>query len=140
MTNSFDGDTGPVMESTLKTLKELRVALLHLHKMLLDIERYSYERTHGRVSPGTLLKLIINHEQFAWLRPVSGIIVSIDELLDDEERKEKDARLLISQVRDLLVPAETGTSFAMQYYNAIQNNPDVVLLNREISAILAGSA
>ena len=140
MINSFDGDTGPVMESTLKTLNELRVALLHLHKMLLDIERYSYEQSHGRVSPGKLLKLIIEHEQFSWLRPVSGIIVSIDELLDDEERKEKDARLLISQVRDLLVPAETGTPFARHYYNAIQNNPNVVLAHKEASAILASSA
>ena len=140
MTNSFEGDAGPVMESTLKTLNELRVALLHLHKMLLDIERYSYEQSHGRVSPGKLLKLIIEHEQFSWLRPISGIIVSIDELLDDEERKEKDARLLISQVRDLLVPAETGTPFARHYYNAIQNNPNVVLAHKEASAILASSA
>ena len=140
MTNSFDGDTGPVMESTLKTLNELRVALLHLHKMLLDIERYRYEQTHGRVSPGKLLKLIIEDEQFSWLRPVSGIIVSIDELVDDEGRKEKDARLLISQVRDLLVPAETGTPFARHYYNAIQNNPNVVLAHKEASAILASSA
>jgi hypothetical protein len=139
MTNSFDGNTSPVTESTHKTLNELRVALLHLHKMLLDIERYSYEQTHGRVSPGALLKLIIEHEQFAWLRPVSGIIVSIDELLDDEERNEKDARLLISQVRDLLVPSETGVTFARRYYNAIQNNPNVVLAHKEVSAILAGS-
>jgi hypothetical protein len=49
---------------------------------LLDAERARFEREHGRVtSSGQWLQLVLGHEQFAWLRPFSGLIVRIDEWL-----------------------------------------------------------
>ena len=51
-------------------------------KALLDAERETYERVHGQITGGELLQLAINHEQFAWLHPVSELIVRLDELLD----------------------------------------------------------
>src|SRR5437667_11248938 len=66
-------------------LHDVRVRLLHLHQTLLEIERKSFERTHGRVNSGELLQLVINHAQFAWLRMVSALVVQIDEMLDADE-------------------------------------------------------
>jgi hypothetical protein len=63
-------------------LREVRDRLLDLHKALLDAERARFEREHGRVgSSGQWLQLVLGHEQFAWLRPFSGLIVRIDEWL-----------------------------------------------------------
>jgi len=38
-------------------LHDVRVSLLHLHQTLLDMERKSFETTHGRVNSGELLQL-----------------------------------------------------------------------------------
>ena len=42
-------------EAERQLLADLRHALLHLHKTLLDWERAAYDRVHGRTSPGELL-------------------------------------------------------------------------------------
>ena len=128
-------------ESTHRSLVDLRKALLHLHKVLLEIERIAYELVHGRVSAGELLKLVIQHQQFAWLHAVSEIVVRIDELLDGEEAAaDEQARLILSEARSLLVPAEAGTAFARKYYLALQRDPSAVLAHRAGREVLAAGA
>jgi hypothetical protein len=140
MTTEFDRAGDSPRETTRRSLHELRTALLRLHKRLLEIERIAHERVYGRVSAGELLRLSIEHKQFVWLRPVSEIIVRIDQLLGDEERMEEHARLVLSRARNLFVPAESGTPFARNYYLALQSDPDTVLAHRAVSVILAGAA
>jgi hypothetical protein len=130
-------DDSPASESTLRRLRELRRALLHLHKALLDSERAAYEQVHGSASSGELLQLVINHEQFAWLHSISELIVRIDELLDaDEPLTTNDARILLAQTRALLKPSETGNDFERKYYAALQREPAVVLAHREVTKTL----
>ena len=69
-------------EPDRQLLVDLRRALLHLHKTLLEWERTAYEKIHGRTSPGALLTALMNDAQFAWLRPLSELIVRIDESLE----------------------------------------------------------
>lgn len=127
----------PASESTLRRLRELRRALLHLHKALLDMERAAYEQVYGSASSGELLQLVINHEQFAWLHSISELIVRIDELLDaDEPVTTHEAGILLAQARALLKPSETGNDFERKYYAALQREPDVVLAHREVTRIL----
>ena len=66
-----------------KLLGDLRQGLLRLHKTLLDWERGGYERIHGRQTSNDLLNALLNDPQFAWLRPISQLIVRIDELLGE---------------------------------------------------------
>ena len=40
---------------------------------------------YGRVSSHDLLQAILNDPQFMWLRPVSELIVRIDEILEHDE-------------------------------------------------------
>ena len=127
-------------ETALNRLRELRRALLHLHKALLDAERASYEQAHDRVSSGELLQLVISHEHFAWLHSISELIVRIDELLDaDEPATTGDVESLLAQVRALLKPSETGTEFERKYYAALQAEPAVVLAHREVTPLLLSS-
>jgi hypothetical protein len=123
----------------VQRLRDLRRGLLHLHKVLLDIERAAYEKARGRVSSGEMLQLVINHEQFAWLHSISELIVSIDELLDaDEPLTNQEAKLLRNQVETLLKPSETGNAFEQRYYAVLQNKPDAVIAHREVTKILSG--
>ena|SRR3712207_5081633 len=132
---------GPLPESVLRRMRELRLGLLRLHKALLDKERDDYERVHGQVNASELLQLALNHEQFAWLRPVSELIVRIDELLDaDEPATADDAGSLLAEARSLLKPSESGVGFSRRYFDAIQREPDVVLAHREVVRLLSAEA
>ncbi|MFQ4136691.1 hypothetical protein PGN35_010250 [Nodosilinea sp. PGN35] len=66
-------------------LTDIRIKLLHLHKLLLDTERSRYEQVRGQVSKGELLQLVIHHDQFAWLHRLSELIVQIDQLIHADE-------------------------------------------------------
>jgi hypothetical protein len=51
-------------------LSDLRLALLGLHKALVDCERVGYEKTVGEIkSPNHFLQLLINDPWFAWRNP-----------------------------------------------------------------------
>lgn len=119
-------------------LTDLRLKLLHLHKLLLDTERTSYERVRGRVSNGELLQLAIDSDRFDWLHRLSASIVQIDELIgSDEPVTSETIATLIADVRILLTPDEAGNDFAMKYDAAFQRNPDVVLAHADLVALLA---
>lgn len=118
-------------------LVDLRRGLLHLHKTLLDWERAAYDRAHGRSSPGELLSIVMSDPQFAWLHPLSGLIVRIDTMLDvehPEPRLEIDA--IIRQARTLVAPDEAGTAYAQRYHAALQEHPDAVLAHGQVAAVL----
>ena len=119
-------------------LTDIRIKLLHLHKMLLDTERIRYEQIHGRVSNVELLQLAIDLNRFAWLRRLSESIVQIDELIHSDEPIASEAiAALIADVRILLTPDEAGNDFAVKYDAAFQRNPDVVLAHAALVALLA---
>ena len=67
-------------------LGNLSRSLLRLHKALLDSERVSYERVHGRIETnGAFFQLVLGDAWFAWLRPLSQLMVKIDELSEEEK-------------------------------------------------------
>ena len=118
-------------------LRRVSRALLRLHKALLDDERTQFERLRGRIeSSGEFLQLVLHDEWFAYLRPLSALVVQIDELLDTEEATKEEADALIAQARAMLKPSETGSEFERRYYAAIQRDPDVIFAQREVRRIL----
>ncbi|MFB2917545.1 hypothetical protein [Aerosakkonema funiforme] len=126
-----------LLQPTHQHLRTLRNKLLHLHQVLLETERIVYEQVRGRVSGGELLQLIIHHEQFTWLHPLSELVVQIDEILaSDEPILLEDVQNAIASARTLLSPIETGNAFQSRYSNALQRSPDVVLAHAEVSQFL----
>lgn len=119
-------------------LTDIRIKLLHLHKLLLDTERIRYEQVRGQISNSELLQLVINHDQFAWLHRLSELIVQIDELIHSDEPITSEAiAALIADVQILLTPDEVGNDFAVKYDMALQRNPDVVLAHADVVTLLA---
>jgi hypothetical protein len=120
-----------------KLLGDLRQALLRLHKTLLDWERAGYERIHGRQTSNDLLNALLNDPQFAWLRPISQLIVRIDELLSEKTppmRNDVDA--VVSQVRSLTSPNAEGNIYERRYDTVLQENPDAVFAHRDVLKLL----
>ncbi len=126
-----------VSEGSRDKLRGVSRALLRLHKSLLDDERAQYERVRGRIeSSGEFLQLVLHDEWFAHLRPLSALVVQIDELLDAEEATEGEAGALVAQARAMLKPSEAGSEFERRYYAAIQREPDVIFAQRELLRLL----
>ena len=118
---------------TKKCLAEVRLALLALHKALVDSERISYEKTMGSIqSHSHFLQLLTQDPWFAWLQPLSRFIVSLDEL-EEAEAPLTAARLdqVIKEARSLLTPSESGEGFAHHYFDALQRDAEVVIAHAE---------
>ncbi len=118
-------------------LLTLRDAVLKLHKSLVDSERVSYEATVGAIqSPNHFLQLLTTDPWFAWLQPLSQLIVSMDEALDAREPLTAAVvEALINQTGKLLVGAENAEGFSGHYYEALQRDPDVVMAHAEVTKL-----
>ncbi len=117
-------------------LMELRETLLTLHKALLDSERTSYEIVHGTIaSPGAFLQLLINDNWFAWLRPVTTLLVQIDEGLaaKNPPRTAREFQQLIEDTRALLSPSREADDFWKRYAGVVQRDPGVAVLHEQMA-------
>jgi hypothetical protein len=114
----------------------LRLALLRLHKTLLDMERREYERANGKVTVGELFRLVIDHQQFGWLHNISEFVVRLDETLAGENPvTPEDVRTAISLARKMFAPSESGDAFQKKYFDAIQLDPAVVIDHAELARL-----
>lgn len=107
---------------------------MRLHRALLDWQRRSHERVHGRLSATELLQVLLHDPDFAWLRLLSERIVGIDEMLADKNGADEDA--IRVQVRALASPDVEGTPYAQRYLQAIQESPDAILAHKDLLALL----
>ena len=124
-------------DSDRQFLFDLRKALLHLHKILLDWEQSAYERVHGRVSAAELLKVIVEDPQFAWLRPISELIVRIDTTVETEPPAgAAEVEALVARAREVTAADETGSPHAQRYHAALQEHPDAVFAHRDVANVL----
>jgi hypothetical protein len=121
-------------------LERARDALLHVHRALLEVERIRYERQHGRVEgSGAFLQLVVNDPWFYWLRPLSALIVQIDDWLDaDPPAPDAStvAEILLAQVRDRLRPDSEGADFQQRYHQLLQEEPTVAVAHAEVRKLI----
>ena len=114
----------------------LRLALLRVHKTLLEMERREYEREHGHVNAGELFRLVVDHAQFAWLHNISEFVVRIDESLAANEPVTPEyTNVAFSLARKMFVPTEAGDGFQKKYFDAIQRDPAVVIEHAELARL-----
>jgi len=120
-------------------LRAMRMALLALHKALLDYERLRYERTHGRIdTAGQALHLVMNDPWFAWLRPMSALVVQADETLDNDHGvSASDVAAFGAQIRDLLQGPGGGPDFQPAFQRVLQEAPEAVVAQGRLTAALA---
>lgn len=105
---------------SMSQIDVVRGNLLDLHKTLLDAVRVDYEREHGRVeSAGALLQLVVSDPAFDWLRPLSQLIIAIDELEPDAGPK------VVSEMVEKLIHLDP--KFSTPYQSWLQASPEVVM-------------
>jgi len=123
-----------VRERGLEQVQELRHRLLGLHKAIVDVERIAYERMHGRVTAGEFLGTLVSGDEFAWLRPLTALIVQLDELIDAREVTDAQAAdAWPDALRALLRPDPDGDDFQRRYAELLQSSPDVALAHAAVT-------
>ena len=112
-------------------MNDLRQRLLELHKSLVDVEREGYERGRGRMTDGEFLKSLIDDPAFAWLAPLTALIVRLDELEADNVPAEYKA-----EVKRLLKPDDLGSAFQRRYHEILQRSPDALVAHGAVVRLL----
>lgn len=102
----------------------LRSSLLQLHKKLIDWAREEYSREVEPIdNPYRFLSLLTSDSRFEWLRPLSEIIVRIDEL----EAKPPIASAAATELREAVLQTFDDESdprqFARRLADAMQSDP-----------------
>ena len=128
----------PITAESRELLGKLRNLLLEQHKLLLDRERAEYEKVNGPIAgPGPFLALALGDPHFAWLKELSTMVVEIDEALSRRSKADQPlAEAITAQAREMLKPRQQGSDFQVRYYNAMQESPDVVILQCRIEQLL----
>ncbi len=132
----------PITAESRELLGTLRNLLLEQHKLLLDRERTAYEKTSGPIAgPGAFLTLVLGDPHFAWLKQISTLVVEIDEALSRRGKAGQPvADALTAQARAMMRPREHGDDFQARYYDAMQESPDMVILQCRIEQLLGISS
>jgi len=112
-------------------MNALRRRLLELHKTLVDVEREGYERGRGRMTDGEFLKALIDDPSFAWLGPLTALIVRVDELESDDVPPEYRA-----EIKRLLRPDDLGLAFQRRYHEILQRSPDALVAHGAVIRLL----
>jgi hypothetical protein len=121
-------------------LKNARNILLKLHKSMIDIEREMYEGLNGKVTPAQFVNLLMEDEDFAWLRKFSTLIVEIDEMFASKEgHSEELVDASLAKVKELAEMSEEDDYFKAKYQYALQHSPDAAGLQSELKRVLLAS-
>ena len=106
-------------------LLEAATALREVHRVLVRAVRIRYEREIGAVGgPGHLLRLLTEDPYFAWLHPMSELIVDLDSLLAQELLPAGTVAAVRMEVDRL---ARAGGPFWETYAPFLQSNPKVAV-------------
>ena len=113
-------------------LRELSKALLPLHRALIESARDDYAFAYGKsVGPAQLLRLVTDDPFFAWLKPMTSLIVEIDEMA----RVDFDAagaRAVAARVEQLFEGA-----FSERYVPLLQRDVDAAIAHAAMRRALA---
>jgi hypothetical protein len=117
------------------SLQELSLALRQLHKALLDAELENFPMARNAADR---LALVIDHPSFAWLHPLSELIVEIDELADSDEGPPPSLRPRREAIERLLGPAlASHDEFRSGHLEYLQLAPDVAIATGVIRRLLS---
>jgi hypothetical protein len=110
-------------------LREVSKALLPLHRRLIDVAKEEYEFAVGASpTPTQLVELVRTDPFFAWLQPMTALIVAIDEMARTDFEP-PDAAAIAARVEQFL---ETE-----RYVTLLQRDVDVTIAHAALRKALS---
>ncbi len=117
-------------ELARRRLDEVNRALRALHKLLIGTVRSEYERQYGPIGgPGALLRLLMEDPFFSWLRPMSQVMVEMDELAEAPAPLEP---IRMAGLRERM----EGMIATDRYLSLLQSSPEIVMAHTDLRKAL----
>jgi hypothetical protein len=118
------------------SLREFSKNLLPLHRALINAARDDYNFAFGEeVTPNRLLQLIQEDPFFAWLKPVTSLIVDIDEMVRTDFEP-ADFTAMAERVNRLF-GAQVEPGFAEKYVPILQRDVEVAIAHAALRPSIA---
>jgi hypothetical protein len=115
-------------------LRETSKQLIALHRTLINAAKEDYAfATGSRPAPAELLRLLTDDPFFAWLKPMTSLIVEIDEMARADF--EPAAALEIGKRLMSMFNATEG-DFAAQYLPFLQRDVDVAIAHAGLRGVM----
>jgi len=119
-------------------LRYARNLLLTLHKSLIDFERAGYEKMHGKLNAGQFLNVLLEDENFAWLRKFSMLIVEIDEMFDLKDGiSDEMVSSNLRKIGELVGMQDEDEFFRAKCRNALQADPEIAGTQAQLQGLLS---
>lgn len=134
-------DTRPIdaeSQRLCEQLKKLALILRHLHSSLLDAVKLDYENQHGSIKgPLILFNLVTNDPFFSWLRPLSGQMAALDQLMDEKKDITKtDISKIRTSIELLFQQTNEPSSFSSNYFARLQDFPKIASYHYDLHQFL----
>lgn len=126
----------PARAALRASLRQFSKNLLPLHRALINAARDDYSFAFGEeLTPNRLLQLIREDAFFAWLKPVTSLIVDIDEMarVDFETA---DFAAIVARV-DRLFGANVDGEFSEKYVPILQRDVEVAIAHAALRPSIA---
>lgn len=126
-------------EQLREALSRLHAILLELHQALIAATRYEFESAHGRIeNPYEVLELVENDPVFAWLRPLTSLLLRVDELSEQDTISTGEAAAVRAAAEQLVQPPAGTTSAFHDRLRALrQSAPSLVVLHTHVRQAVA---
>jgi len=126
-------------EQLREALTRLHVILVELHRALIEATRYEFERAHGRIeNPYEVLQLVESDPVFAWLRPLTALVLRVDELSEQDTLSLGEVAEARAAAEQLVQPSANASSPFHDRLRALrQSAPSLVVLHTHVRQALA---
>ena len=126
----------PARAAHRASLREFSKNLFPLHRALINAARDDYNFAFGeQVTPNRLLQLIQEDPFFEWLKPVTSLIVDIDEMARTDFQP-NDFASVVERV-DRLFGSSVDASFAEKYVAMLQRDVEVAIAHAALRPSIA---
>jgi hypothetical protein len=118
-------------------LGRLVETLRSVHKSLIDATQRDYEKVHGRIAnPYALFTLVAQDPAFAWLQPMTRLIVDLEDLAGRKSAPVGSDDFLGArhEVQELIGSDKAG--FAGAYRARVQGDPAVAVEHGRLHGLL----
>jgi hypothetical protein len=117
------------------TLREISRLLMPLHRTLIEAARADFAIAYEEVAkPSHLLQLLNEHPFFAWLKPMTSLIVDIDEMSRTDFEPSQFEEIL-KRVQSL-IGTGGGAAFSENYVPILQRDVDVAIAHAALRQAL----
>ncbi len=121
----------PERAALREALGEISAALIPVHRLLIDASKSDYAFAYGPVGSARLVELIRTDPFFAWLQPLTSLIVEIDEMRrTDFERQQ--AMSISERLERLFGTGGSDALFAERYFEILHREVTLAMAHAEL--------